>query len=94
MSSAAETRSLDMTRHVVPAGVMVAAIVLALMAWFHLEDQIDERITERLKPVLTQIDRLDADRDQDMTEIKQTLGEMRRELQQVRESLARLEGVR
>jgi len=92
MSESPSPRHLDLTRHVVPAGVLVSAIIGALIAWFQLETKIDRRIDEKIAPIQAELVRIEKNQGQNMREIRTTLDEMRRDLAQVRESLARMEG--
>lgn len=94
-------RSRDMSQHVVPAGVVVTAILGAIMGWWQLEDQMDARMDEKLAPVLERQGRFEQEmgetedrQDERWRAMRQLLEALRTDVQGVRETLARNEGTR
>jgi hypothetical protein len=92
---------LDMSRHVVPATVVVIAVVMALGGWLRLETHIDEQILEKVAPVSAAVARVEEDvkgqiremkdglKDQD-TEYQSSLREIGSALADVREELQKV----
>jgi chromosome condensin MukBEF complex kleisin-like MukF subunit len=95
MSTDDNGRNLDTSRHLVPATVVVMAVVMALGGWLRLETHIDQQILEKVAPVSAAVARVEEDVKGQIREVKEGLKDQGTEYQaSLKEIGSALAGVR